>query len=106
MSTTHDVLEVLEVLEGHPFDHLVTPDEKRRINERVAELVDADAAIKDIRLACGIAQTDVADAMGVSKSAVAQLEGRDIESIQVGTLNRYFAALGYRVHIDLEPIDA
>jgi DNA-binding XRE family transcriptional regulator len=96
----------LELIEGHPFDDLVTPDERRRIDERVARLIAADAAIKDIRLACGVAQTAVADAMGVSKSAVAQLEGRDIDSIQVGTLGRYFAALGYRVHIELEPIDA
>jgi hypothetical protein len=43
--------------------------------------------------------------MGVSKSAVAQLEGRDIDSIQGDTLNRHIAALGYRVHIELEPLD-
>jgi predicted transcriptional regulator len=101
--TTQDPLELLE---GHPFDHLVTADEKQRIEAHVAGLVGADAAIKDIRLAIGVAQTAVADAMGVSKSAVAQLEGRDIDSIQVGTLNRYFAALGYRLQFELEPIDA
>lgn len=100
---THDPLELIE---GHPFDDLVTPEERRRIDERVSRLLDADAAIKGVRLACGVAQTTVAETMGVSKSAVAQLEGRDIESIQVGTLNRYFAALGYRIHFDLEPIDA
>jgi predicted transcriptional regulator len=96
----------LELLEGHPFDDLVAPVEKRRIDARVAQLLAADAAIKEVRLALGIAQTAVADAMGVSKSSVAQLEGRDIETVQFGTLSRYFAALGYRVHIDLEPIDA
>ena len=95
----------MELLEGHPFEHLLTPDEKRRIDARVEELVAADAVIKEIRLACGVAQQDVALRMGVSKSAVAQLEGRDIETMQVGTLNRYFAALGYRIHIDLERID-
>lgn len=102
MSATHDPMDILE---GHPFEHLITPDEKRRIDARVEELVAADTAVKDIRLACGIAQKDVAQSMGVSKSAVAQLEGRDIDKIQVGTLNRYFAALGYRIHIDLERID-
>lgn len=96
----------LELIEGNPFDDLVTPEEKRRIDAIVARLLDADAAIKAVRLACGVAQTTVAETMGVSKSAVAQLEGRDIESIQVGTLNRYFEALGYRVHFELEPIDA
>lgn len=96
----------LELLEGHPFDDLVDPDERARIDARVARLVAADAAIKDVRAAVGIAQRDVAEAMGVSASSVAQLEGRDIESIQFGTLGRYFAALGYRVHIELEPIDA
>jgi DNA-binding XRE family transcriptional regulator len=95
----------LELVEGHPFDEHVDPGERARIDERVAQLVAADAAIKDVRTAIGIAQCDVAKAMGVSASSVAQLEGRDIESIQFGTLGRYFAALGYRVHIELESID-
>lgn len=95
----------LELLEGHPFDDLVDPDERARIDARVARLVAADASIKDVRTAIGVAQCDVAAAMGVSASSVAQLEGRELESIQFGTLGRYFAALGYRVHIELEPID-
>ena len=96
----------LELHEGHPFDGLVDADERRRINERVAKLVEADAMIKQVRIACGVAQRDVAAAMGVSPSSVAQLEGRDIATVQFGTLGRYFAALGYRVHIELEPVDA
>jgi len=96
----------LELLEGHPFDDLIDADERRRIDERVAKLVEADAAIKEVRLACGVAQNVVAESMGVTKSSVAQLEGRDIESIQVGTLNRYFGALGFKVRIELERIDA
>lgn len=96
----------LDLIEGHPFDDLVEPDEKRRIDARVAKLLAADAAIRDVRLACRIAQRDVAEAMGVSPSSVAQLEGRPIDAIQFGTLGRYFAALGYRVHIELERLDA
>jgi len=103
MATADDPLIILE---GDPFDGLLSVEERRRIDARVDQLVAADAAIKDIRLACGVAQSSVAAVMGVSKSAVAQLEGRDIESVQVGTLNRYFNALGYRIHIDLERIDA
>ena len=95
----------MELLEGDPFAGLVEKDEKARIDARIEELVTADAAIKQIRLACGVAQQDVARRMGISKSAVAQLEGRDIETMQVGTLNRYFAALGYRVRIDLERVE-
>jgi transcriptional regulator with XRE-family HTH domain len=59
-----------------------------------------------VRLACGVAQTEVAEASGVTKSAVAQLEGRDIATIQVGTLNRYFSALDYKLHTGLESIDS
>ena len=103
MTRKHDPLELIE---GHPLDGLVDADERRRIDARVAELVAADAAIKDVRLACGVAQTSVADAMGVTKSSVAQLEGRDIDTVQVGTLNRYFHALGYKVRIELERIDS
>ena len=96
----------LDLLEGDPFDAMVSDAERHRIDARVRDLVAADAAIKDVRLACGVAQKAVAESMGVSKSAVAQLEGRDIVSIQFGTLNRYFNALGYRVRVDLERIDA
>lgn len=103
MATTHDPLELVE---GHPFDDLIDPDELERIDARVSQLIAADATIKAVRLACGVAQVDVAEGMGVTKSAVAQLEGRAIDTVQVGTLNRYFAALGYRVHIELERIDA
>lgn len=103
MDGTHDPLELVE---GHPFDDLVDADERHRIDERVALLVEADAAIKEVRLALGVAQTEVAEAMGVTKSSVAQLEARDIETIQMGTLNRYFGALGFKVHIELERIDA
>lgn len=95
----------LDLIEGHPFGHLVGPSARQRIDARVEDLLKADVAIKQIRLATGVAQVAVAEAMGVSKSAVAQLEGRDVDSIQVGTLNRYFAALGYRLHFDLEPLD-
>lgn len=95
-----------ELLEGHPLDRLVDADERRRIDERVATLIEADAAIKEVRLACGVAQNAVAEAMGVTKSSVAQLEGRDLDTIQVGTLNRYFGALGFKVRIELERIDA
>lgn len=97
--------DLLDLVEGDPFEHVVTDEELSRINARVEELVAADAAIKEIRLACGVPQQDVARRMGVSKSAVAQLEGRDIESMQLGTLNRYFAALGFRVRIDLERVE-
>ncbi len=96
----------LQLIEGHPFDDLVDADERRRIDARVATLLEADAAIKEVRLACGVAQTAVAEFMGVTKSSVAQLEGRDIESIQIGTLNRYFGALGFKVRVELDRIDA
>jgi len=102
MARKHDPMELIE---GDPFEGLATDEQQRRIDARVEQLVAADAAIKDIRLACGVAQQDVARRMGVTKSAVVQLEGRDIESMQIGTLNRYFAALGFRVRIDVERVD-
>ena len=96
----------LELLEGHPFDHLIDDDERARIDRRVNELLAADAGIKAVRSAAGFAQRAVADSMGVSASSIAQLERRDLAAVQVGTLTRYFAALGYRLRIELDPFDS
>lgn len=95
----------LELLDGDPFDGLLTPDEEERVAAGADALVAADTALKRIRLAEGVPQQDLAHRMGVSKSAVAQLEVRDVDAVQLGTLKRYFAALGYRIRFDLEPID-
>ncbi len=81
-------------------------DERTQITERVQDLLRLDSQLREIRLILETPQKKVADSMGVTKSAVAQLEGRNLDSAKLGTLNRYFAALGYRLDLSLVPISA
>ena len=73
-----------------PLDGLDVEDsELARINDRLATLFDGDDALRSIRTMCGVAQKDVAADVGVTASAVAQLESRDLDTAQLGTVRRY-----------------
>ena len=92
--------EVDDVLDG--FD--LTNAERSKIEDRTAGLLALDACLRELRIAAGIRQTDVALAMDVSKSAVSQLEARGMLDAKLSTLSRYFAGLGYQIDISLTPI--
>lgn len=95
--------EVVEdVLDG--FD--LTTTERSRIEAKTSDLLALDACLKELRVATGILQRDVAQAMGVTKSSVAQLEARGLADAKLSTLTRYFAGLGYRLDFALTPIEA
>jgi transcriptional regulator with XRE-family HTH domain len=53
------------------------------------------------RRALGLSQTEVAARMGTSQSAVARLEAGELD-VRLSTLERYAAALGQRLEINLE----
>lgn len=93
--------EVDDILQGIDVDDA----ELARINDRLATLFEGDDALRSIRTWCGIAQKDVAADVGVTASAVAQLEARDLDTAQLGTVRRYFAALGYELKIGVVPMD-
>jgi transcriptional regulator with XRE-family HTH domain len=57
------------------------------------------------RRTLGLTQTDVAERMGTSQSAVARLEALGADA-RVSTLERYAAALGQRLRWELAPADA
>jgi DNA-binding XRE family transcriptional regulator len=101
-STTIDTSfeEVDDILDGIDVDDSALA----RINERLATLFDGDDALRSIRTLCGVAQKDVAADVGVTASAVAQLESRDLDNAQLGTVRRYFAALGYELQVGVVPI--
>ncbi len=96
----------LAITAGNPFDELLDGDLAVRVKERVADLLRADALLKAVRLAAEVPQRQVAASLGVSASSVAQLEGRDINTVQVGTLIRYFQALGFELLLDVRPIQS
>jgi len=77
-----------------------------RINGHLARLLTDDDVLRAVRLECGIAQKAVAADLGVTRSAIAQLEGRSLDSVQLGTVRRYFEALGYELTVGLVPLDA
>lgn len=80
--------------------------ERSQIEVKTSALLSLDARLKDLRIAAGVLQKDVALAMGVTKSSVAQLESRDLADAKLSTLTRYFAGLGYKLDFALTPIDA
>ncbi len=97
-----DFETVEDVLDG--FDLTLT--ERTRIEAKTSELLSLDACLKELRIAAGVLQKDVALTMGVTKSSVAQLESRGLADAKLSTLTRYFAGLGYRLDFALTPIDA
>ncbi|WP_420619020.1 helix-turn-helix domain-containing protein [Candidatus Poriferisocius sp.] len=97
-----DFETVEDVLDGIDF----SPTERSQIEAKTSALLSLDARLKDLRIAAGVLQKDVALAMGVTKSSVAQLESRGLTDAKLSTLTRYFAGLGYKLDFALTPIDA
>ncbi|MEY8461275.1 helix-turn-helix domain-containing protein [Eggerthellaceae bacterium 24-137] len=58
--------------------------------------------LAEIRKMAGLTQTEVGERMGVSQKRISEIEHGSIESVRAGTLKRYAAALGGRLHIQLE----
>ena len=98
MTPSVDFEEVGDVLEGLE----VADDQLARINARVDRLLADDDVLREVRNLMGVPQKDVASELGVTASAIAQLESRRLEAVQLGTLRRYFAALGLKMKITVE----
>ncbi len=64
-----------------------------------------DDVLRTVRLECGAAQKTVAADLGATASAIAQLEARSLDTVQLGTLRRYFETLGYQLNINLTPFE-
>ena len=100
VDTRFDVVD--DLLDGFK----ATDDQMPRIDARLARLLSGDEVLRTIRIKCGIAQKAIAADLGVTASAIAQLEARSLDTVQLGTIRRYFEALGYQLTIGLGPIDA
>ena len=89
------------------LDGLDVPDEQMaRINAHLARLLADDDVLRAVRLECGVAQKALAADLGVTASAIAQLEARSLDTVQLGTVRRYFEALGYELTVSLAPMKA
>jgi DNA-binding XRE family transcriptional regulator len=88
------------------LDGLDVPDDQvARINAHLARLLADDDVLRAVRLECGVAQKAVAADLGVTASAIAQLEARSLDTAQLGTVRRYFEALGYELSIGVVPLE-
>ena len=70
-----------------------------RVDQRTAELLAAHGALAALRRHTGHSQAELAASLNVTQPAVAQLETRDLDAIQIGTLHRLLHSLG--LHGDL-----
>ena len=93
---TKDALEIIdhELLRGdEKLEDLVTAES---LNFRVAQM------IYDARTEGGLTQTELADLVGTSQSAIARLEDADYDGHSLSMLNRIAKALGKRISIQFE----
>lgn len=65
------------------------------INESIGE------SLREARVAADLSQAQVAEAMGVSRSRVSQIESAEGTALSLGVLSRYANAVGCRLDIDL-----
>ena len=82
--------------------------EKPAVRKAYAELEPAYAVLDACLVArkrAGMTQEDVALAMGTSRPAVARIESaRPTHAPSITTLQRYAAAVGCRLRIEMEPV--
>lgn len=80
------------------------PAVRKAYEEREPAYAVLDACLA-ARKRVGMTQADVAQAMGTSRPAVARIESaRPAHAPSVTTLQRYAAAVGCRLRIELEPL--
>lgn len=90
-------LTVDEYIEKRGLDRRAIEEEEARLRAKVEAY-----ELAEIRKKAGLTQTQVADNMGVSQTRVSEIENGQTASVRVGTLQRYAAALGGRLHVEIE----
>lgn len=68
---------------------------------RAAVTESIGSSLRDARTHAGMTQEQVARAMGVTRSRVAQIEGSEGSALSLRSLLKYTLAVGYRLDIDL-----
>lgn len=77
-----------------------TPARRARISDRTQEIVAEVAALREIREALGINQSDLAERMEVAQPAISKIEGRS--DMKLSTLRNYIEALGGRLELTFQ----
>ena len=79
--------------------------EFRREYERADEEFTLIEALIRARTAANLTQTELAERLGTSQSAVARMEGGSV-SPSVATLRRYARATGTRLKVEFVPVES
>jgi len=79
----------------------ITPDNKNRINDHKDRMLSEIRAyrLREAREQQHLTQQQVADAMGVSKVRVSQLEHGELDASEVRTIAKYVNAIGGTLHM-------
>lgn len=76
------------------------PARRARIEERTKNAL-ISIRLAELRKDANLSQKELADKIGVSQSAISQLENSD-NVIQLDTLTKYVNALGGKLHLSVE----
>ncbi len=80
-------------------DHIATfSDEERQEYVAAETALDLACILYHIRQEQGLTQREAAERAGLKQQAISRLE-KAASNIQLGTLQRYLGALGYRIEI-------
>lgn len=77
-----------------------TPESQARIHELAEEMI-LETGLQLLREELELSQQKLADAMGITQPAVAQIEQRGNE-LKLGTLKRYIEAMGGKLSLNVE----
>ncbi len=83
------------------LDDLLRDSEELRRRVAVKRDFGIGRSLRYAREQAGLAQSAVAETMGIEQSRVSQIEGAEGHVISLGVLARYSKAVGCRVRIDL-----
>ncbi|QPB42231.1 helix-turn-helix domain-containing protein [Rodentibacter haemolyticus] len=77
-----------------------SPESQQRIKEKTEELI-LEAGLSALREDLELSQKELADALGISQPAVAQIEQRGNE-LKLSTLKRYIETMGGKLSLAVE----
>lgn len=86
-----------DLIEEFGIDRSAIEREKQRMRAEIEAY-----ELSEIRKKAGLTQTQMAANMGVSQKRISEIERGHAESIKLGTLQRYAAALGGRLKVEIE----
>jgi hypothetical protein len=77
-----------------------TPEERAKVAARMAELIEEELTLRDLRQAQHLTQERMAELMGVEQENVSRLERR--ADLLLSTLSSYVAAMGGKLRLIAE----